>query len=159
MTFKSFSRLSILCFASLALIGCDQVFLTHSTDKAALAPPSFRTVIKNANSFGATGTRVGNEAAIIVYSGQARDFITCPSKRSNAEFSVHTALDARTTVVPKGGTLSADTLYVATTVYTTKSGKSSIRMVEFTTTKSGTFDFGVTCRATGKLEQILLARK
>ncbi len=159
MTFRSFSVLPILCSASVALSGCDQAFSTHSTHKAASAPPSIRTVIRNARSIGATGTSVGNHAAIVVYSGHARDFITCPSKHSNAALSVHTALDARTTVVPKGGKLSADTLYVATTVYTTKNGKSSIRSVEFTTAKSGTFDFGVTCRATGKLEQILLARK
>lgn len=164
MGFRSAIMFSISFGLSVLLAGCSD-YTTQSSDRFELASGSsasglWAAVSQNARGIGAKFNQAG-DAAIVTYRGGLRDFVVCSrnSSASNASGNERQiALDSRTKFVLNGTSISADTVYIATTQSMLPDGTSAPLSTTFGGSDVGNLLDGVSCRATGNLERRLLGQ-
>lgn len=149
MAIRFAANLSLSCLVSISLLGSAEPAFAQAQS----ANQVQKTISSKARSIGARAQRAGNAASIVTYRGRPRDFVKCRTKGGKSITGY--ALDSRTTVQLSGRKARAKTLYLVTAKFRNR-GKTGAQSVAFTRSGVGKFDNGVTCRATGKLERLLL---
>ena len=136
---------------TMVLAGCED---TPSVSKAS-ADSAWKAVLSNSEGVGATATRVNLTTGIVEYSGPPRDFVSCSIDSQDVDVSqMSTVLDSRMTLKPLGAAVRVNTQYVVTI----SDQSPGSRSISFAQDAEGRFSNGVTCRATGSLEEKVLGR-